>query len=84
MDKIVTEAEASRSLLDILKGVCAGEIYVVTVDGQPGARIIPIVKNDVAREKAWEALMRRLHSQPAINVGPWTREELYEDEPRSE
>lgn len=30
------------------------------------------------RKAAFEALMRRLESQPTQNIGPWTRDELYD------
>jgi hypothetical protein len=33
-----------------------------------------------ARRAAHAELMRRLATRPALNVPPWTREELYEDE----
>lgn len=30
------------------------------------------------RELAFKALMRRLEGQPTQNIGPWTRDELYD------
>jgi len=33
---------------------------------------------EIKRERAWTALLERLKGQRAIDIGPWTREELYE------
>lgn len=80
MDKIVSAAEANRRFSQLLRSVREGDSYVVTAHGRPVARIVPIRGEDAVRDKAREALLARLRSQPAIDVGPWTREELYEDE----
>ena len=81
MDKIVSAAEANRRFSQLLRAVREGDSYVVTAHGRPVAKIVPIRDEDAAREKAKEALLARLRSQPAIDAGPWTREELYEDDP---
>jgi antitoxin (DNA-binding transcriptional repressor) of toxin-antitoxin stability system len=52
----------------------------VTAHGRPVAKIIPIREDEAVKDKAWEALLARLRTQPVIDIGPWTREELYEDE----
>jgi antitoxin (DNA-binding transcriptional repressor) of toxin-antitoxin stability system len=52
----------------------------VTSHGEPVAKVVPIDHGDAAaKEKAWRALLKRLRHQPAMNAGPWTRDELYDD-----
>jgi len=80
MDKIVSAAEANRRFSQLLRAVRDGDCYVVTAHGRPVARIVPVTGDDRVREKARELLLARLRSQPAVDVGPWTRDELYEDD----
>lgn len=80
MDKIISAAEANRRFSQLLRAVREGDSYVVTAHGKPVAKIIPIRSDDAVRDKAREVLLARLRSQPAIDIGPWTREELYEDD----
>ncbi|HEV8677905.1 MAG TPA: type II toxin-antitoxin system prevent-host-death family antitoxin [Stellaceae bacterium] len=79
MDKVVSAAQANRSFSQLLRSVREGDSYVVTSHGRPVARIVPI-REDAVRKRARELLLARLRSQPAIDIGPWTREELYEDD----
>ncbi|HLY44907.1 MAG TPA: type II toxin-antitoxin system prevent-host-death family antitoxin [Stellaceae bacterium] len=79
MDKIVPAAEANRRFSRLLRAVREGDSYVVTAHGRPVARIIPIRDDDAVKDKARELLLARLRSQAAIDVGRWTREELYEE-----
>lgn len=81
MDKVVSAAEANRRFSQLLRDVRDGDSYVVTSHGRPVAKIVPINMDEMARAKAREALLKRLRSQAAMNAGPWTREELYEDDP---
>jgi len=77
MEETISAAEANRNFSRVLREVREDRAeYVVTVHGKPVARIVPIEKSD--RSAAWEALMARLRSQPAIDIGPWTRDELYD------
>ena len=80
MEERVSAAEANRSFSRLLRGVREGRTYVVTSHGEPVARLAPASDNDKARDAAWETLLKRLKDQPVLNAGPWTREELYEDE----
>ena len=80
MDKVVSAAEANRRFSQLLRSVREGDSYVVTAHGRPVAKIIPIREVEAVKERAREILLARLRSQPAIDIGPWTREELYEDE----
>jgi antitoxin (DNA-binding transcriptional repressor) of toxin-antitoxin stability system len=62
--------------------VCEGRSYTITSEGRPVARITAIEHTDEQlsgdREAAKQRLLARLRSQPAINAGKWTRDELYE------
>ena len=86
MDKAIEEtisaAEANRSLSRLLRGVREGRAYVVTSHGRPIAKLSPINQaksaDDRVREAAKCELLRRLESQPVIDIGPWTRDELYD------
>lgn len=77
MQKAISAAEANRKFSELLRGVKAGQRYIVTSHGRPVARIEPIEETDHA-ERAKEALLKRLRSQKAIDIGPWTRDELYD------
>jgi antitoxin (DNA-binding transcriptional repressor) of toxin-antitoxin stability system len=50
----------------------------VTSHGRPVARIAPVDSDIQKREAAKAALLKRLRSQPVVNIGPWTRDELYD------
>ena len=80
MEKVVSAAEANRGFSRLLRSVREGASYVVTAHGRPVAKISPIRGDDAVRDKAREVLFARLRSQPAVDIGRWTREELYEDE----
>ncbi len=82
MDEIVTAAEANREFSRLLRGVREGNSYVVTSHGRPVARLVPVVDDEQAKEEAFQRLMARLRSQPVLNAGRWTREELYERDDR--
>ena len=78
--KTVTASEANRRFSELLKEVRRGETILVTSHGEPVAELRP-PQTSIAKRAAFERLMERLRSQPAMNLGPWTRDELYEDEP---
>jgi prevent-host-death family protein len=80
MDQSISAAEANRNFSMLLRSVRDGQSYVVTSHGKPIARIIPADEPDTAAEGARLALLTRLRNQPAIEAGPWTRDELYEDD----
>ena len=74
----ISAAEASRDFSRILEGVREGRRYVITADGKPVAQIGPVSAEDRFRARAKELLLARLRSQPVIDIGPWTRDELYD------
>ena len=89
MDTAISEAEATRSFPELLRRVREGDSYTVTEQGRPVARLLPAEAHGVGdgslattpaeREAAWRALLDRLESQPKTDIGPWTRDELYDD-----
>jgi prevent-host-death family protein len=79
MEKAVSAADANRKFSKLLRAVQEGESFVVTSHGKPVARLVPIEKDMAAARRAKAALLKRLRSQPVRSIGPWTRDELYED-----
>jgi prevent-host-death family protein len=82
MDETITAAEANRSFSRLLRGVREGRRYLVTSHGQPVARLVPADEDDDVtlrfRKAARRALLERVAQQPTVNIGHWTRDELYE------
>lgn len=80
MDESVSAADANRMFSTILRGVREdGTSYIVTSHGKPVARIVPIAAGAGATsEAARKALLARLVSEPLVDIGPWSRDELYE------
>jgi len=77
VQKAISATEANRRFSELLRGVREGRSYVVTSHGRPVARIEPVNKEpDAVRARG--ALLKRLRSQKAIDIGPWTRDELYD------
>lgn len=80
MDRAVSAADANRKFSKLLRGVRDGHSYVVTSHGRAVAKIVPVQSDgDIARS-ARAALLNRLRSEHVVNVGRWSRDELYEDE----
>ena len=80
MDDAISAADANRSFSSLLRRVREGRSVVVTSHGKPIARIVPLgERDDRAAEGARAALLARLRTEPVVNVGRWTRHELYED-----
>jgi prevent-host-death family protein len=87
MDKIVTASEANRSFSKLLGEVEKGREITVTNHGRVVARIVPPTdeakeRERASRDKAWRELLDHLDKQPAMNSGPWSREEAYDDDLR--
>ena len=79
MEKAVSAADANRRFSELLRTVKKGRSVIVTSHGKPVAKIMPIVEDERAAEGARSALFARLRTERTVNVGRWTREELYED-----
>ena len=80
MDDSISAADANRHFSSLLRRVRDGRSVVVTSHGKPIARIIPVGKrDDRGAEGARSALLTRLRTEPVVDVGRWSRDELYED-----
>lgn len=85
--KTVSAADANRHFSRILREVAAGAPVVVTSRGKPVARIVPVDAEDrreaeraeAERQRAWEDHLARLRTQPPLNLGKITRDEIYDD-----
>lgn len=86
MSRIVTASEANRQFSKLLREVKEGNSIIVTNHGEAVAKVIPLDaakdREAAAKDKAWRALLKRLRRQKPMNAGSWTREELYEDDPK--
>ncbi len=78
MDKVIQATEANRQFSHLLRDVREGRSYLITSHGRPIARIVPVNQANEARFEARRRLLERLRSQPAIDLAPWTRDELHE------
>ena len=81
MEKAVSAADANRKFSKLLRTVREGHSYIVTSHGKAVAKIVPLEKNGSVTRGARNALVKRLQSEPVVDVGRWSRDELYEDEP---
>lgn len=78
-DEAVSAADANRRFSEILRKVRDGGSVTVTSHGKPVARIVPISTHDDTSDGAKAALLVRLRAEPVATIGPWSRDELYED-----
>jgi len=78
-EKTVSAADANRRFSELLRGVREGRSFVVTSHGKPVAKIVPVGKGDEMAAGARRALLARLRAEPIVEIGRWTRDELYED-----
>jgi prevent-host-death family protein len=80
VDEPISAADANRRFSQLLRGVREDNAtYVVTSHGKPVARITPVGPDATASASALERLLKRLESEPVMNIGKVTRDELYDD-----
>ena len=79
MDKAVSAADANRNLSQFLRRVRRGRSYVVTNHGKPVAVLVPTTETSIIAAGGRAALLTRLRSQRALDIGRWSRDELYKD-----
>jgi len=77
MDKPISAADANREFSRLLQEVKKGSSYIVTSHGTPVAKIAPVAPGNHLAEKARALLLARLVGQPVMEIGHWTREEIY-------
>jgi len=78
MEKPVSAADANREFSRLLQDVKKGHSYIVTNHGKPVAKIAPIGEYGRVGEQARKVLLARLKAAPTLEIGRWTRDELYE------
>ena len=81
MDRSVTASEANRNFSEVLRQVEHGDVVSVTRHGRKVARIVPLTTEDAEREDRaarLKAYLERAAQRPVADIGPWTRDELYE------
>jgi prevent-host-death family protein len=78
-EETVSAADANRRFSEILRSVRGGRSVTVTSHGKPVAQIVPISPRDATSDGARAALLARLRAEPVVTIGPWYRDELYED-----
>jgi prevent-host-death family protein len=81
VDEPISAADANRRFSQILRGVREDHTtYVVTSHGKPVAKITPVGPDFEVSARALDLLLERLESEPVVDIGHWTRDELYERE----
>jgi prevent-host-death family protein len=75
----ISAADANRRFSELLRKVREGGSFVVTSHGRPVARLVPFDARHQTAPDARQLLLDRLRAEPVIDVGPWTRGDLYED-----
>ena len=78
MEKPVSAADANREFSRLLQEVKKGKSYVVTSHGKAVAKIIPAGERSRLAEQARAVLLARLRTEPVMEIGHWTRDELYQ------
>lgn len=81
MDQSITASAANRNFSEVLRQVEHGDSIAVTRHGKVVARIVPAldeVADCAARTERLKAHLDRAAKRPVIDIGPWTRDELYE------
>ena len=79
MQSAISAADANRNFSKLLRDVREGGSCVITSHGRPVARLIAVEARDHVRAAAKRVLLERLRTQRATApIGPWTRDELYE------
>ncbi len=81
MGKVVTLREANQAFARCVREVEAGEEYVITRNGAPVARLVPVVGRRVL-SPAQQAALARTHARMeqgwALGAGPLDRDALHE------
>ena len=77
MEKPISAADANREFSRLLQGVKKGNSYIVTSHGTPVAKISPVAVGSHLAERARALLLARLESQPVMEIGHWTRDEMH-------
>ena len=58
-----------------------GASFTVTSHGRPVARLVPADSETADRAALIKSMIDTANARPVMNLGKWTREELYERKP---
>jgi len=81
MSKTVSLREANQSFARCIREVEAGEEFVITRNGKPVARLLPVSGRRVLtpeQEAAWARTKRRMEEGWNVGAGPIDRDSLRE------
>ena len=81
MSKTLTLREANQTFARCVREVEAGEDFVITRNGKPVARLMPVSKRRVPtpqQEAAWQRLRAAMEQGWDIGAGPLDRDALHE------
>ena len=81
MTKTLTLREANQSFSRCIREVEAGEEFVITRNGTPVARLLPMSKRRVLtpeQQAAWERTLQRMEKGWDIGARPLDRDRLHE------
>jgi prevent-host-death family protein len=81
MTKTVTLRDANQSFARCVREVEAGEEFVITRNGKPVARLMPVSGRRVLtpqQEAAWQLLRAAMEQGWEIGAGPLDRDALHE------
>jgi prevent-host-death family protein len=78
MNKAISATEANRRFSELLRTVKKGRSVIVTSHGKPVAKVTPVTGDEPAAAKARSALFARLRKERVVNIGRWTRDEIYD------
>ena len=81
---MIDKADLSHNFDAAVSDLRRGDVAIVTQDGKPLARLTALTDGDIAklnRKAAFRRMMDLFEGQTPVNIGPWTREELYERGP---
>ena len=81
MSKVVTLREANQSFARCIRAGEAGEEFVITRNGTPVARLMPIANRRVLtaqQEAAWERTQARMREGWRVDTGKFDRDSLHE------
>lgn len=79
MEREISAADANRRFSSVLREVREGGSYVVTNHGRPVARIVPADRQEATASAARDLLLERLAAQPVVDIGRWSRDDLYDE-----
>ena len=76
---VVSASEANRSFSALLRQVAQGQSFTVQSHGRPVAILAPATEDRKPFAASRQALLARLHSQPARGgLRSWQRDDLYD------